>query len=72
MCMRRPQQVHALHCNRRSRSRSPPAISMCGVSRRCSQVVLALQCVPPLVALLAHAHEDVRCGACRALLQLCK
>jgi hypothetical protein len=45
---------------------------MCGVSRRCSQVVLALQCVQPLVALLAHANEDVRCGACRALLQLCK
>jgi hypothetical protein len=45
---------------------------MCGVSRRCSEVVLALQCVQPLLSLLAHAQEDLRCGACRALLQLCK
>ena len=45
---------------------------MCGVSRRCSEVVLALQCVQPLLSLLAHAQEDVRCGACMALLQLCK
>ncbi len=46
--------------------------SMCDVSRRCSELLLALGCIHPLVCLLAHGCEGVRCGACRALLQLCK
>ena len=45
---------------------------MCEVARRCSSAVLAVGGVLPLVALLSHAQEAVRCGACRALLQLCR
>jgi hypothetical protein len=43
--------------------------SMCDVSRRCSELLLALGCIHPL---FAHGCEGVRFGACRALLQLCK
>lgn len=46
--------------------------NMCEVSQRCSEAMLALACIPPLVSLLAHGLEHVRCGACAALLQLCK
>ena len=46
--------------------------SMCEVARRCSSCVLAVGGVLPLVQLLSHAQEEVRCAACRALLQLCR
>lgn len=44
--------------------------SMCEVARKCSDRVLALAGVQPLVVLLAAAQEEVRCAACSALLQL--
>ncbi len=43
---------------------------MCEVARKCSDRVLALAGVQPLVVLLAAAQEEVRCAACSALLQL--